>query len=48
LIEATKFPVQQMVSHVFPLKEIEKCIRSVGGEIPEMFPTKALINPALG
>ena len=48
LIEATKFPVQEMVSHVFPLKDIEKCIRSVGGEIPEMFPTKALINPALG
>ena len=48
LIEETKFPVQEMVSHTFPLKEIEKCIRAVGGEIPEMFPTKALINPALG
>src|ERR671924_48067 len=48
LIEETHFPVQQMVSHVFPLKDTEKCIRAVGGEIPEMFPTKALINPALG
>ena len=48
LIEETQFPVQEMVSHTFPLKEIEKCIRAVGGEIPEMFPTKALINPALG
>ena len=48
LIEETKFPVQEMVSHVFPLKDTEKCIRAVGGEIPEMFPTKALINPALG
>jgi hypothetical protein len=37
-----------MVSHVFPLNDIEKCIRAIGGEIPEMFPTKALINPALG
>jgi hypothetical protein len=33
---------------VFPLKDIERCIRAVGGEVPEMFPTKALINPALG
>jgi threonine dehydrogenase-like Zn-dependent dehydrogenase len=48
LIEETKFPVQEMVSHTFPLKDIEKCIRAVGGEIPEMFPTKALINPASG
>jgi hypothetical protein len=30
------------------LSEIEKCIRAVGGEIPELFPTKALINPTLG
>jgi hypothetical protein len=37
-----------MVSHTFPLKETEKCIRAVGGEIPELFPTKALINPGLG
>ena len=48
LIEETKFPVQEMVSHVFPLEQTERCIKAVGGEIPEMFPTKALINPALG
>jgi threonine dehydrogenase-like Zn-dependent dehydrogenase len=48
LIEATKFPVQEMVSHIFPLQDTEQCIRAVGGELPEMFPTKALINPALG
>lgn len=48
LLEETKFPVQEMVSHIFPLNETEKCIRAVGGEIPELFPTKALINPALG
>lgn len=45
LIEATRFPVQEMVSHVFPLEETERCIQAVGGEIPEMFPTKALIKP---
>ncbi|HWO43862.1 MAG TPA: zinc-binding dehydrogenase [Candidatus Eisenbacteria bacterium] len=47
-LEATRFPVEQMVSHVFPLAETERCIRAVGGEVPEIFPTKALINPALG
>ena len=45
LIEATRFPVEEMVSHVFPLDETERCIQAVGGEIPEMFPTKALIKP---
>jgi alcohol dehydrogenase len=48
IIEETKFPVQEMVSHVFPLNEIEHCIRAIGGEVPGTFPTKALINPALG
>jgi alcohol dehydrogenase len=45
LLETTKFPVQEMVSHVFPIEETERCIRSVGGEIPELYPTKALIKP---
>ena len=48
LLEETKFPVQEMVSHVFPLRETEECIRAVGGEVPERFPTKALIDPASG
>lgn len=45
LLEATKFPVEEMVSHVFPLEETERSIRAVGGEIPELYPTKALIKP---
>lgn len=45
LLEATKFPVEEMVSHVFPLDEIERAIRAVGGEFPELYPTKALIKP---
>ncbi|MDH3444799.1 MAG: zinc-binding dehydrogenase, partial [Deltaproteobacteria bacterium] len=44
-IEATKFPVQEMVTHIFSLEETEKCIRAVGGEIPELYPVKALIRP---
>jgi hypothetical protein len=34
-----------MVSHVFALEETERCIRAVGGELPELYPTKALIKP---
>lgn len=45
LLEATQFPVQEMVSHVFLLEETERCIQAVGGEIPELYPTKALIKP---
>ncbi len=45
LIESTKFPVEEMVSHIFPLEETERCIRAVGGELPELYPTKALIKP---
>jgi len=44
-IQASKFPVQQMVTHTFPLDETEKCIRAVGGEIPGLYPVKALIKP---
>jgi alcohol dehydrogenase len=45
LVEQTKFPVQEMVSHVFPLEKTEHCIKAVGGEIPDLFPTKAMIQP---
>jgi threonine dehydrogenase-like Zn-dependent dehydrogenase len=44
-IASTRFPVQDMVTHVFSLEETEKCIRAVGGEIPELYPVKALIRP---
>ena len=45
LLESTEFPVEDMVSHVFPLEDTERCIRAVGGEIPGLYPTKALIRP---
>jgi alcohol dehydrogenase len=44
-VVATGFPVTDMVSHVFPLEETERCIRAVGGEIPGLYPVKALIRP---
>jgi threonine dehydrogenase-like Zn-dependent dehydrogenase len=44
-VAATGFPVTEMISHVFPLEETERCIRAVGGEIPDLYPVKALIRP---
>jgi alcohol dehydrogenase len=44
-IASTNFPVQDMVTHIFSLEETEKCIRAVGGEIPGLYPVKALIKP---
>jgi threonine dehydrogenase-like Zn-dependent dehydrogenase len=45
LVMATGFPVADMISHTFPLDETERCIRAVGGEIPELYPIKAVIRP---
>jgi hypothetical protein len=44
-IASISFPVQDMVTHVFSLEETEKCIRVGGGEIPGLYPVKALIKP---
>lgn len=44
-LEHAPFPIQDMVSHVFPLEQTEYCLRAIGGEIPNLFPTKALIQP---
>jgi alcohol dehydrogenase len=41
----TGFPVADMISHAFPLEETERCIRAVGGEIPDLYPVKAIIRP---
>ena len=43
-VEATGFPVEDMVTHVFTLEETERCIRSVGGEVPGLYPVKAVIR----
>lgn len=47
LVEATGFPVEDMVSHTFPLDETERCIVAVGGgpDGTEPLPTKAVIAP---
>jgi alcohol dehydrogenase len=44
-IVRTGFPVEDMISHGFALEETERCIRAVGGEIPDLYPVKAVIRP---
>ena len=44
LVEATGFPVQDMVSHTFPLEETARCIEAIEG-LHGPLPTKAVIKP---
>ena len=44
-VMATGFPVADMISHVFALDDTERCIHAVGGEIPDLYPVKAVIRP---
>ena len=44
LVEASGFPVADMISHSFELDETERCIRAVGREIDDLYPTKAVIR----
>lgn len=45
LIEATGFPVEDMISHTFGLDETEHCIHAVGRDVEGLYPTKAVIRP---
>lgn len=45
LIEASGFPVADMISHTFDLDDTERCIQAVGREIDGLYPTKAVIRP---
>jgi len=44
LIEATGFPVEDMVSHTFPLEDTARCIEAIEG-LHGPLPTKAVIRP---
>ncbi|MDP2718473.1 MAG: zinc-binding dehydrogenase [Dehalococcoidia bacterium] len=45
LIETRKYPIERMVTHKFPLKEADKAVRAIAGEIPGLYPIKAVIQP---
>ncbi|MFH0914700.1 MAG: alcohol dehydrogenase catalytic domain-containing protein [Chloroflexota bacterium] len=45
LVESGKYPIEKMVSHVFPLDEAEKAVQTAGGYFRDIHPTKVVIKP---
>ncbi|MGD0915916.1 MAG: alcohol dehydrogenase catalytic domain-containing protein [Thermodesulfobacteriota bacterium] len=45
LAESGRYPLEQMVSHRFPLKEAERAVKVAGGEIEGEDPIKVVIVP---
>ena len=47
LARRRRYPIQEMISHRFPLERAEEAVRLVGGEGPGQPPLKVLIDPGL-
>jgi alcohol dehydrogenase len=45
LVESKKYPFEKMVTHKFPLREVEKALLTAGREIPDVQPIKVVILP---
>jgi threonine dehydrogenase-like Zn-dependent dehydrogenase len=45
LVESRKYPVDKIVSHVLPLDEAERTVKTTGGEVSEDYPIKVVIKP---
>lgn len=45
LVESGKYPVQKMVTHKFPLKEVERGLKTAGGEVPGARQIKVALVP---
>jgi len=45
LVRRNKNPLEEMISHRFPLGEVEKAVRMVGGEYEGEVPLKVVIDP---
>lgn len=44
IIESGKYPLEKMVTHLFKLEEAEKAIKTVGAEIPGVYPAKVALK----
>ena len=47
MVQTGKYPWDNMVANVCPLKEAEKAIKLVAGEMGEKHPIKVVLNPWL-
>jgi alcohol dehydrogenase len=45
LVRCKKYPLEEMISHRFPLEEAERAVRLVGGEYEGEVPLKVVIDP---
>lgn len=45
IVESGKYPLDELVTHKFPLKEADTAVRTAGGEIPGENPIKTVIIP---
>jgi alcohol dehydrogenase len=47
LAERGKYPLDEMISHRFPLEKAEDAVKLVGGMVPGETPLKVILDPAL-
>ena len=47
IIESGKYPLDELVTHVYPLDQAEYAVQVAGGEIENEFPIKVAIDPNL-
>jgi alcohol dehydrogenase len=47
LVRRKKYPLEEMISHRFPLREAERAVRLVGGEYEGELPLKVVLDPSI-
>lgn len=45
IVESCRYPLEEMVTHCYPLEKAELALRVAGGEVPQEEPIKVVIKP---
>ncbi|HLC26449.1 MAG TPA: alcohol dehydrogenase catalytic domain-containing protein [bacterium] len=45
LVESGRYPLEKMVSHIYPLERAEEAVRAAGGDLPGVEPIKVAVVP---